>query len=423
MNAPDLQRSRHLTRKGSLPGAGGGFFTRLLAPFRYRLLKRMDAGLACGSIEGHLPGGEVVLLGGREPGPDAVVFLNDWNGLLRVVRGGSIGLYEAWAAGEWSSPDPVQLFDLFMRNRQTLGRLARPGEILRRAGAIANWRSRNSRAGSRRNIEYHYDLGNDFYASWLDETMSYSSAMFDDTADATCENLPAAQRRKNKALLARLDLTDGTSLLEIGCGWGGLAEQALQQADIAYHGVTLSLEQKGYADARLSQYGEKARVTITDYREIDAQYDAIASVEMVEAVGQQYWPDYLSAIARALKPGGRAAIQYIAIADEIFEEYARSQDFIQRYIFPGGMLLSESRFRALADKHGLEWQDAHHFGLDYAETLRLWRLNFEAAIDEAALPAGFDEKFVKLWQFYLMYCEGGFRGGGIDVAQVTLLKR
>jgi len=378
----------------------------------------MDAGLAAGSLEGHLPDGDIVLLGGRADGPSVTVYLNDWNGLLRVVRGGSIGLYEGWAAGEWSSPDPVALFNLFMANRRTLGQFARPGGMLRRAGRILQWARRNSRSGSRKNIEYHYDLGNDFYGCWLDDTMSYSSAIFAGDDDT----LEQAQHRKNSRLLTRLDLEKGASLLEIGCGWGGLAQQALSAHDVEYHGITLSGEQKAYADTRLAPFGNQARVTITDYREISAQYDAIASVEMVEAVGHQYWPAYLEKLASTLKPGGKAALQYIAIADDIFDQYASGQDFIQRYIFPGGMLLSESRFRAAAQQAGLTWEDPEYFGMDYARTLHQWRQNFEAAVDAGKLPSGFDEKFVKLWRFYLMYCEGGFRGGGIDVAQVTLTK-
>jgi cyclopropane-fatty-acyl-phospholipid synthase len=251
--------------------------------------------------------------------------------------------------------------------------------------------------------------------------MTYSSALFAEPVPNS-ETLEHAQHRKILALLDRLQLKPGDSLLEIGCGWGGLAEVALREYGVDYRGITLSSEQKSYADVRLAELAN-AQVNITDYRDVRGQYDAIASVEMVEAVGQKYWPDYLASISRCLKPGGRAAIQYIRIEDDIFESYARGTDFIQHYIFPGGMLLSESRFRAIADANDLIWQDQHDFGLHYAETLKRWRERFEAAIHEGRLPAGFDEKFVSLWRYYLMYCEGGFRGGGINVAQVTLQKR
>jgi cyclopropane-fatty-acyl-phospholipid synthase len=332
------------------------------------------------------------------------------------VRGGSIGWYEGWAAGDWDSPDLVPIFDLFMRNRVSLGQVARPSGLTRLLAKAGHWLNRNSKKNARDNIEAHYDLGNDFYTAWLDPTMSYSSAVF-----AEDDGLEVAQRRKIDLLLDRLNLKDGDALLEIGCGWGGLAGMALDRAQLRYHGITLSPRQKAFADARLAEKGD-ALITLTDYRDVSGRYDAIASVEMVEAVGQEYWPAYLDSIARALKPGGRAALQYIRIEDDVFEAYAAGADFIQRYIFPGGMLLSESRFRALAEARGLSWQDQIDYGEHYAETLRIWRERFDAAVEVGRLPAGFDAKFVALWRYYLMYCEGGFRGGGINVAQVTLVR-
>jgi len=278
----------------------------------------------------------------------------------------------------------------------------------------------NSRSGARRNIEAHYDLGNDFYEAWLDRSMTYSSALFAEPISAD-EPLEEAQARKIETLLDRLTLKPGDSLLEIGCGWGSLAEIAVQKQGVRYHGITLSSEQKAYTNARLPNLSE-ASAELTDYRDVTQIYDAIASVEMVEAVGQRYWPDYLATISRCLKPGGRAAIQYIRIEDDVFDAYAKGTDFIQHYIFPGGMLLSESRFRALAEANGLQWRDQHDFGLHYAETLKRWRIRFDDALEQGRLPSGFDEKFISLWRYYLMYCEGGFRGGGINVAQVTLIK-
>jgi cyclopropane-fatty-acyl-phospholipid synthase len=413
MNAPEGKRGRHLTRATGLRSFTGGLFARGFE----RIVERIDSGLEFGTIEGTLPDGSIRIVGGRGPGPSAIITLYSWKALLRLVRGGSAGWYKAWAAGEWSSPDPVQIFDLFMRNRVALGNVARPSGMARLAGKAAHFFRRNNREGARRNIEFHYDLGNDFYAAWLDESMTYSSALFSDFD----EPLEEAQHRKIEALLDRLDLKAEDDLLEIGCGWGGLAEIALREHNVRYHGITLSPEQKGYADHRLGGLGD-ASITLTDYRDVRGQYDAIASVEMVEAVGQDYWPAYLASVARCLKPGGRAAIQYIRIEDDVFEAYARGTDFIQHYIFPGGMLLSESRFRSIAEANGLEWRDQHDFGMHYAETLRRWRERFDAAVDEGRLPAGFDEKFVGLWRYYLMYCEGGFRGGGINVAQVTLVK-
>ena len=416
MNSADINRGRHFTHVTGLRAFTSGLFLRGFQ----RIVDRIDHGLVYGTIDSTWPDGSTRVLGGRGAGPSAVVTLHSWKALLRMARGGSAGWYEAWAAGEWSSPDPVLIFDLFTRNRLSLGTVARPSGVAKFAGVALHALRRNSRSGARRNIEFHYDLGNDFYQAWLDDSMTYSSALFANPPVAG-ETLEAAQQRKIEKLSDRLQLADGDSLLEIGCGWGGLAEAALRANRVQYYGITLSPAQKAYTDDRLSGLGD-AEVSLTDYRDVVGQFDAIASVEMVEAVGQQYWPDYLKSVARCLKPGGRAAIQYIRIEDDVFESYARGTDFIQHYIFPGGMLLSESRFRAIAGECGLSWENQQDFGLHYAETLRHWRMRFDAAVAAGTLPAGFDDKFISLWRYYLMYCEGGFRGGGINVAQVTLVK-
>ena len=425
MTAPETQRGHHLTRKAALPGARGGLFAALKTGLSNRMFQaiidRVDAGLEHGTIEGHLPDGSVRIVGGRNPGPVAIIHVHHPRALFRLVRGGSIGWYDAWAAGEWESPDLVPVFDLFTRNRATLGHVGRASGIARFAARIAHWLRRNSREKARENIEAHYDLGNDFYACWLDTSMTYSCAVFEALPAANAA-LEAAQARKMALLLDRLKLEPGQSLLEIGCGWGGLAKAALSQTAVAYRGITLSPPQLAFADDRIAEY-QNAAVTLTDYRDVHGQYDAIASVEMVEAVGQEYWPAYLDCIARNLKSGGRAALQYIRIEDDIFDAYAKSADFIQRDIFPGGMLLSESRFQALAAERGLLWQDQVDYGAHYAETLRIWRARFDATVVAGKLPTGFDAGFIDLWRYYLMYCEGGFRGGGINVAQVTLVKR
>ncbi|MEG3178476.1 cyclopropane-fatty-acyl-phospholipid synthase family protein [Sphingomonas sp. RB3P16] len=394
-----------------------GAFSKLF----HRLLDRIDAGLVAGSLAAHLPDGGDRLLGGRAPGPAAVVDLRSWRALLRLATGGSAGWYVAWEKGEWASPDPTVLFDLFMRNRRTLGGTARSGGIIRTLRRVANSRRRNSRRGARRNIEFHYDLGNDFYRLWLDPSLMYSAALFAEPVDPS-ESLETAQATKIAAILDRLAVVPGERVLEIGCGWGAFAEAAAR-CGLRVDAITLSAEQELAVNQRIAAAGlDGVSVARIDYRDVTGIYDAVASIEMVEAVGQDYWPTYLAAIARALKPGGRAALQYITIDDAIFEAYADNVDFIQRYIFPGGMLLSESRFRALAEAEGLEWQDNHTFGLHYAETLRRWRVAFDAAVAAGRLPAKFDQTFIALWRYYLMYCEGGFRGGGIDVAQVTLVK-
>ncbi len=425
MNAQSPIRGHSDDMHGACRDRLNGPFSMLLdrlAAFAMRgMLQRMHNGIATGVLMGELPNGAPCILGDKATGPVAIVRLNRWRGLWRVATGGSIGLYLGWENGEWESPDPLQLFDLFVRNRVTLGQTARATGLPRLATRILAWMRRNNKAGARRNIEFHYDLGNDFYAQWLDPTLTYSSAIFAEPIGQE-EPLEGAQNRKIAALLDRLPLNSDAALLEIGCGWGSMARAVLQRGIGSYHGITLSPAQKEYADEQIAPFGGKAKVTLTDYRDVTAQYDAIVSAEMVEAVGQEYWPNYLAKISNALRTGGMAAIQYIRIEDDVFDAYAQSTDFIQAYIFPGGMLLSESRFRALAQASGLEWRDQVDYGPHYAETLRRWRISFDTAVTEGRLPAQFDQKFIRMWRYYLMYCEGGFRGGGINVSQVTLVK-
>ncbi|MEO6094080.1 MAG: cyclopropane-fatty-acyl-phospholipid synthase family protein [Novosphingobium sp.] len=379
-----------------------------------RILDRIDAGLASGSLRAVMPDGSTRLLGGRAPGFAVQVRLNSTRALWRLAMGGSVGWYRAWEAGEWESPDPVALFALFMANGVTLGDNARATGPWRLIARLAHALRGNTRAGSRRNIEAHYDLGNDFYAQWLDPTMSYSSAHF--IGDAS--DLGAGQRRKMADIAAMV--AGASSVLEIGCGWGSLAHHLATRGS-QVTAISLSEAQLRWARERHASAGISFEKR--DYRDVAGQFDAIVSVEMVEAVGTRYWPDFFDCIACCLRPEGRAALQFITIADPLFESYARSADFIQTYIFPGGMLVRESEFRKLAAERGLDWQEQRRIGRDYAETLRLWRANFDVAVEGGGLPAGFDARFTRLWRYYLMYCEGGFRGGGIDVVQVVLTKR
>ncbi|NIJ18438.1 cyclopropane-fatty-acyl-phospholipid synthase [Sphingomonas naasensis] len=410
MNAPTREQGR-LEKQGRARGLWG-----LFAPVFQRRLDRLDRGIAEGSLELLLPSGRARLLGGRADGPAAVVDLRSWRALLRLALEGSSGWYEAWAAGEWASPDPVQLFALFSRNRAGLAGPARATGPWRIAKRLWHWARRNDRDGSRRNIHFHYDLGNDFYRPWLDASMTYSSALFAEPG----LSLEAAQQAKLQAMLDRTATAPGEAILEIGCGWGSFAELAAR-AGRRVHGITLSTEQKAWAEARTAGL-DGAAFALTDYRDVTGSFDAVVSIEMAEAVGRQYWPAYLAAIARALRPGGRAALQVISFDDALFEGYANNVDFIQRYIFPGGLLIRESEFRRLAATNGLAWRDEARFGRDYAETLKRWRENFESAVAAGQLPRQFDARFVALWRYYLMYCEGGFRGGGIDVLQATLVK-
>jgi cyclopropane-fatty-acyl-phospholipid synthase len=377
------------------------------------ILTRMNRGIVHGTIEARLPDGSIRTLGDRGAGPVAILHINRWNALLRMASGGSVGGYEGWERGEWDSPDLVALFEIFMRNRVTLGGTARASGVSRLVKRLHRWTQRNDRNGAKRNVMAHYDLGNDFYAAWLDPSMSYSSARFAGEG----YDLESAQRRKFETLSERIPVAPNSTLLEIGCGWGSFATHMAGQG----HQVTaITISPAQMAFAQEAHGGPHYR--LCDYRDIDGAYDGIASIEMVEAVGQEYWPDYLDTVARCLKPGGRAGIQFITINDDVFDRYASSADFIQTYIFPGGMLLSESRFRALAEERGLRWEAPAYFADDYARTLKLWRERFDAAVVAGNLPSQFDDQFIRLWRFYLMYCEGGFRGGGIDVGQVTLVK-
>jgi cyclopropane-fatty-acyl-phospholipid synthase len=420
MNAQTPARGAHLVTRGGPLGFGTGRIARLIAGGFHRLIDRIDAGLAEGSLFARLPDGSERLLGGRAMGPDAIIELHHWNALVRLATGGSVGWYQAWEAREWSSPDLVQIFALFMRNAVSLGDVARAKGPWRWAMRLVHALRRNDRRRAARNIADHYDLGNDFYAAWLDETMSYSSAMFEPGFHLTLEQ---AQRRKMKRTCERLGLTPGQQVLELGCGWGSLAGFVADVYRANVTAISLSDEQLAWAaEHHAATRRSPPRFVRQDYRELTGQFDAVLSVEMVEAVGERYWPAFFDCLDRCLKPGGRAALQFIAIRDELFDAYAASADFIQTYVFPGGMLVRESAFRRLAAERGLAWRDQTDFGLDYAETLRLWRERFEAAVDDGRVPAGFDERFVRLWRYYLMYCEGGFRGGGIEVSQVTLVK-
>ncbi|HYD25621.1 MAG TPA: cyclopropane-fatty-acyl-phospholipid synthase family protein [Croceibacterium sp.] len=410
MKGESAQRGSVLLEAGQRFGAAPGALARLLAPGFHKLLDRIDKGLEAGAILGHLPDGTVRRLGGRKPGFEAEVHLRDWRALLRLAAGGSVGWYQAWEAGEWSSPDPVALFALFMANAGRLGDTARAKGPWRLVSRALHWLNRNTRVQAERNIHAHYDLGNDFYGAWLDPTMSYSSAWR--PAD---DGLEAAQRRKWQRLAERLG--EPATLLEIGCGWGALAGHFAARGSRV---TAISLSDQQLAWARRRHPGIEFRKQ--DYRDTSGPFDAIVSVEMVEALGRRYWPAFFDCLARNLRPGGRAALQFIAMRDELFEAYAANADFIQAYVFPGGLLIKTSEFRRLAAERGLSWQDQEDFGLDYAETLKAWRKSFDAAAAHGRLPAGFDRRFCDLWRFYLMYCEGGFRGGGITVSQVTLVK-
>ncbi|WP_374276430.1 class I SAM-dependent methyltransferase [Azonexus sp.] len=369
-------------------------------------------GLRHGLLEVRLPDGGSRLFGEGEPG--VVLQVHDEAMFGRVLARGDIGLAEAYLDGQWDTPDLTGLLGLFAANRDALRR-AVYGSWRQLLGArLRHWLNRNSRDGSRRNIMAHYDLGNDFYRLWLDPSMSYSSALYRPGDDGS---LSAAQDAKYRRILHRLAAAPGQSVLEIGCGWGGFAELAVA-GGLQLTGLTLSPAQLEWARRRVPQ----ADLRLQDYRDLDERFDHVVSIEMFEAVGERWWPTYFSGVARALRPGGRAVVQSITIRDDLFSSYRRGTDFIQQYIFPGGMLPSRSAFRSAAARQGLAVVDEYAFGPDYARTLAEWRQAFETNWPRIA-ELGFDETFRRLWRFYLCYCEAGFLAGNIDVVQFELRHR
>jgi cyclopropane-fatty-acyl-phospholipid synthase len=369
-----------------------------------------------GCLHLELPNGMQLTVG--QGTPDAYLEFKQWSAFRDVLSKGDIGFAESYIAGTWHTPDLTGVLTLLANNRSALERAIYGrwwGRLYHRLRHLLN---ANTLEGSRRNIASHYDLGNDFYALWLDPSMTYSSARFDGDFN---QPLQQAQTSKYQHMLDLLDLPAGQSLLEIGCGWGGFAEHAARTAQHQVRGITLSIEQLDYARNRIRQarLHENCRFDLQDYRAEEQQYDGIVSIEMFEAVGEAYWPAYFDTVKRSLKAGGRAVVQTILIDDALFERYRTSSDFIQQYVFPGGMLPSPSRFNEEAARAGLKVTAQEHFGLDYAETLRRWRLDFHAQA-ESVRQLGFDERFMRIWHFYLAYCEAGFRAGSVDVAQFRL---
>ena len=371
----------------------------------FELLEKIRGGL----LEIRLPDGARFLFGEGEPG--VTMQVNDETVFARVLAKGDIGLAEAYLDGEWDSPDVTALLALLARNRDALRDAVYGSWRQLLAARLRHWFNRNSRAGSKRNIMAHYDLGNDFYRLWLDPSMSYSSALFDGTSD---QPLQAAQDAKYRRILSRLAAEPGQRVLEIGCGWGGFAEMATHDG-LAVTGLTLSPAQLAWARQRVPS----ADLRLQDYRDTEERFDHVVSIEMFEAVGERWWPTYFRTVANALKPEGRAVIQSITIRDDLFATYRRGTDFIQQYIFPGGMLPSRAEFRAQAARQGLVVRDEYAFGVDYARTLALWRDAFDAHWPQVA-ALGFDEPFRRLWRLYLSYCEAGFLAGNIDVVQFEL---
>lgn len=382
------------------------------------LLRLLAANWTFGRLTVKLPNGETHVLQGKQPGPSGIMTVRDYRFARRVLAAGDIGFAEGYIAGEWDSPHLAGLLETLVDNYDHIRRLFDGNLIMWVVNWLSHRTNRNSKTGSKKNIHAHYDLGNAFYSQWLDGTMTYSSARFSRDGEA----LEAAQREKYAALARMMDLRPGMSVLEIGCGWGGFAEFAAREIGANVTGITISKEQHDFARQRMFDAGlsDRADIQLIDYRDVQGRFDRVASIEMFEAVGMEYWPAYFGKVHDVLQPGGKAGLQIITIQDDLFDEYNARTDFIQKYVFPGGMLPSEERLAPVVSKAGLSWQSVERFGLDYAATLKLWDERFQASWGEISKLSGFDERFRRLWHFYLAYCEAGFRSRRTDVIQLSL---
>jgi len=388
-------------------------------PYAVRKVLDFASLIENGRLEIAMPDGCVFSFGGKAAGPQARMQIHDY-AFARAFAHGDIGVAESYMRGEWSTPDLTAFLELFCVNQHAIARLLAGKPFVRLAQMAYHWLHRNTRAGSRRNIHAHYDLGNAFYAKWLDPSMTYSSAL-DLTPGG---DLSAAQERKYRALADAIGAREGQHILEIGCGWGGFAEHAARERGCKVTALTISREQYDFARERVHRagLGDKVEVRLQDYRDERGVYDGVASIEMFEAVGEEYWKTYFGQVRDRLTSGGRAALQIITIDEEIFPRYRRELDFIRRYVFPGGMLPTRTILESLGDAHGLSLVTQRAFGRDYALTLAQWRDRFRAAWPEI-LQQGFDERFRRLWEYYLSYCEAGFRSGAIDVRHLIFARR
>ena len=403
-------------------------------PAAARTVLKLLQRLSVGSLALQLPDGSTQCFGNPGTQPHAALRLHNWNCCSASLKSGDIGFAESFIAGDWSSPNLTDLLRVLVANRKQVEDVVYgswAGRLLYRIKHLLN---RNTKTNSQKNIHAHYDLGNAFYGLWLDDTMNYSSALFGN--DLT-QPMQQAQHTKVRRALSMAGVKPGDRVLEIGCGWGALAEMATTEFNASITGVTLSTEQLAFARERMQRLGipttsdagppqsegATADLRLQDYRDIqDTPFDAICSIEMVEAVGREYWPTYFQSVNRLLKSGGRACVQSIVIDDALFDRYVNSTDFIQQYIFPGGCLPCPREFRVQATAAGFDVVDEFAFGLDYAETLKRWREKFMAE-KQKVLASGFDERFVRIWEFYLAYCEAAFAEKNIDVVQYTLQKR
>ena len=381
------------------------------------LLDKWLSRIEAGELRAVFPSNFQKVYSGGQVGPTADIQINSWKLVPRLLLSGDMGLAESFLSGEWETSNLTQLILLGDINERALGNAVTPSKFINSIEKLRHQRRDNSKRGSRRNIAAHYDLGNEFYSHWLDNTMSYSSALFTDFG----EELEVGQNRKYQRLAKALKLKEGDQVLEIGCGWGGFAEIAAKEYKCNVVGITLSNEQAKFAQRRMkeNQLSNLVDIRIEDYRDVQGSFDKIVSIEMFEAVGEEHWRNYFETIKTRLKPGGLAGIQSITIANEFFETYKRRPDFIQKYIFPGGILPSEDKLNNAVSSAGLKILDDYYFGKSYAETLRRWQSTFEQKWDDIK-NLGFDEKFQKMWRYYLSYCEAGFETGHINVGQFLI---
>ena len=407
--------------------AGSGEIVRLTAanldehtrglPARARMMLRMSTTIEKGSLLVTLPDGRTFFTGDNAPGPAAELTLHNWNLLGRAFSGATIGVAESYMDGDWSSPDVTTFLELFVVNVEAGEKLAGGANwLIGTIQRIRHWLNENTHARAKQNISAHYDLGNAFYREWLDPSMTYSSALYQNGAN----DLEGAQAAKYRALAHDTGIGPDDHVLEIGCGWGGFAEFAAREIGCRVTGLTISREQYDFARERIAKAGlsDKVDIKFQDYRDETGKYDRIASIEMFEAVGEKYWPVFFGKVRDCLKPGGTAGMQIITINEAAYPLYRKRPDFIQRYVFPGGMLPTPNLLRSLGAEEGLSFLRERVFAQDYARTLAEWRHRFWGSW-ERIVPLGFDERFKKLWEFYLHYCEAGFRAEYIDVRQVV----
>jgi len=385
-------------------------------PRRVRIFRSILNRIERGTIEVDLPDGGRLRAEGAEPGPHGRIAVLDRRFFTRLLAEGDIGFGEMFMDGWWTTPDLQALLDVVLLNNENMARRFPAAWLFRLRERLRHLLNANSPGGSRRNVAHHYDLGNAFYGLWLDETMTYSSALF----RTGRESLGDAQRNKYAAICDRIAPAPGDRILEIGCGWGGFAEYAARERGVRVTGLTISREQQDHARRRLFEAGlaERTEILLRDYRDEPGVYDGVASIEMIEAVGEKYWPAYFSALRDRLRPGGVAALQAITIADRLFPQYRRGADFMQKHIFPGGMLPCPAALRERAGAAGLETVGSETFADSYSRTLREWRRRFNARRDRIA-AIGFDDRFRRMWNFYLAASASGFASGATDVVQIA----